>query len=179
MEQERAGDADRTVDPQAGLEIVTTSPAGTAALGQALAEGLVPGDLVALVGVLGAGKTVFAAGVARGLGVRESVVSPTFTIVREYEGVVPLQHIDLYRLSTLTDALDLGLDEVLDRDAVTLVEWGDLLPALLPLDRLEVRLAPRVGRADERIVTVTGCGPVSRTRVDRLGRRAPHMAQGG
>ncbi|HEY3237992.1 MAG TPA: tRNA (adenosine(37)-N6)-threonylcarbamoyltransferase complex ATPase subunit type 1 TsaE, partial [Acidimicrobiia bacterium] len=98
-----------------------------------------PGDLVVLAGPLGSGKTAFAQGVARGLGVTDPVVSPTFTIVREYTGRVPLAHVDVYRLERLQELHDLGFDEILD-DRVTLVEWGDAAGPVLPPDRLEVRL---------------------------------------
>jgi tRNA threonylcarbamoyladenosine biosynthesis protein TsaE len=111
---------------------------------RALAEGigrtlLRPGDLVVLSGELGSGKTAFAQGVARGLGVTEPVVSPSFTIVREYEGRFPVAHVDVYRIDRLQELHDLGFDELLD-DRVTLVEWGDAAGPLLPADRLEVRL---------------------------------------
>lgn len=113
------------------------------------------GDLVMLAGDLGAGKTAFAQGVARGLDVTDAVVSPTFTIVREYEGRLPLTHVDVYRLERLQDLHDLGFDEFLD-DGVTLVEWGDVVASLLPPDRLEVRL--QFVSDDEREIELTPQG---------------------
>ena len=126
---------------------VTRSTDETLELARAVGELLRPGDVVSLVGELGAGKTVFARGVARALGVTELVVSPTFTIVREYEGRVPLVHVDVYRIDAVQELHDLGFEEVVRDDAVTIVEWGDMIDGLLPGDRLDVRLTP--GAADD------------------------------
>jgi tRNA threonylcarbamoyladenosine biosynthesis protein TsaE len=136
---------------------VTRSTDETLELAHAVGELLRPGDVVSLVGELGAGKTVFARGVARALGVTELVVSPTFTIVREYEGRVPLVHVDVYRIDAVQELHDLGFEEVVRDDAVTIVEWGDMIDGLLPGDRLDVRLTP--GAADdERVVEIEGHG---------------------
>ena len=136
---------------------VTRSTDETLELARAVGELLRPGDVVSLVGELGAGKTVFARGVARALGVTELVVSPTFTIVREYEGRVPLVHVDVYRIDAVQELHDLGFEEVVRDDAVTIVEWGDMIDGLLPGDRLDVRLTP--GAADdERVVEIEGHG---------------------
>jgi tRNA threonylcarbamoyladenosine biosynthesis protein TsaE len=136
---------------------VTRSTDETLELARAVGELLRPGDVVSLVGELGAGKTVFARGVARALGVTELVVSPTFTIVREYEGRVPLVHVDVYRIDAVQELHDLGFEEVVRDDAVTIVEWGDMIDGLLPGDRLDVRLAPG-GAEDERVVEIEGHG---------------------
>src|SRR5205823_13875467 len=103
------------------------------------------------VGVLGAGRTGFARGGARAFGVTEPVVSPSFTIVREYDGRMPLVHVDVYRIDTVQELHDLGFEELVRDDAVTLVEWGDMIDGLLPGDRLDVRLAPGA-TDDERVV---------------------------
>jgi len=107
----------------------TRSPEETRALGEALARRLSPGDLVALLGDLGAGKTTFVQGLARGLGVPPEVyvTSPSFTLVNEYPGRVPLFHVDLYRLSP-EETEELGLAEMLSR-GVMVVEWAERLPA--------------------------------------------------
>jgi len=136
---------------------------------RSLAEGLGrvvlrPGDVVVLAGELGAGKTAFAQGVARGLGVTEPVVSPTFVIVREYEGRVPLAHVDVYRLDRLQELHDLGFDELLDAGRVTLVEWGDVAAPLLPSERLEVRLSMTGEDAREIRVDAHGESWISRRR---------------
>jgi tRNA threonylcarbamoyladenosine biosynthesis protein TsaE len=136
---------------------VTRSTEETLELARAVGELLRPGDVVSLVGELGAGKTVFARGVARALGVTDLVVSPTFTIVREYEGRVPLVHVDVYRIDAVQELHDLGFEEVVRDDAVTLVEWGDKIEGLLPGDRLDIRLAPG-GADDERAVEIEGHG---------------------
>lgn len=122
------------------MRVLTRSVDETRDLGRGLGESLLrAGDLVVLAGTLGSGKTAFAQGVARGLGVEETVVSPTFTIVREYQGRLPLAHVDCYRLERIQELHDLGFDELLE-DRVTLVEWGDAAGPLLPPERLEVRL---------------------------------------
>jgi tRNA threonylcarbamoyladenosine biosynthesis protein TsaE len=150
-----------------GGRAVTRSTDETLELARAVGELLRPGDVVSLVGELGAGKTVFARGVARALGVTELVVSPTFTIVREYEGRVPLVHVDVYRIDAVQELHDLGFEEVVRDDAVTLVEWGDRIDGLLPGDRLDVRLAP--GAADdERVVEIEGHGHSWRARAAAL-----------
>ena len=136
---------------------MTRSTDETLELARAVGELLRPGDVISLVGELGAGKTVFARGVARALGVTELVVSPTFTIVREYEGRVPLVHVDVYRIDAVQELHDLGFEEVVRDDAVTIVEWGDMIDGLLPGDRLDIRLTP--GAADdERVVEIEGHG---------------------
>jgi tRNA threonylcarbamoyladenosine biosynthesis protein TsaE len=128
------------------MTIRTGSPDATRALAAALGPLLEPGDVVSLVGDLGAGKTAFAQGLAAGLGVDGPVTSPTFTIVQEYEGRLPVAHVDVYRLDTVQDLYDLGFDELIDDGRVTIVEWGDLIAQALPADRLVVRIEP--GAAD-------------------------------
>jgi tRNA threonylcarbamoyladenosine biosynthesis protein TsaE len=113
------------------LDAVTKSPAETEAAGERLGGKLQVGDLLLLKGGLGAGKTTFVRGVARGCGSSAPVASPTFQLVRVYAGRVQLAHVDLYRLSTSAELVDLGLEELLDEGAVV-VEWGDRLEATLP-----------------------------------------------
>jgi tRNA threonylcarbamoyladenosine biosynthesis protein TsaE len=142
-------------------------------LGRALLQ---PGDLIVLAGELGSGKTVFAQGVARGLGVTERVVSPTFTIVREYEGRVPFAHVDVYRIDRLQELHDLGFDELLD-DRVTLVEWGDAAGPLLPSERLEVRLVS--AGDEEREISVSVHGESWQIRSRRLDEVLAAFVPGG
>ena len=135
------------------MKLHTDSADETRAVAVALGELLAPGDLVLLVGDLGAGKTAFAQGLARGLGVEEPVTSPTFTIVQEYAGRLPVVHVDVYRLDRLQDLYDLGLEEAGDR-GVTVVEWGDLVEQAVPAEHLVVRIEP--GAADtERVLELT------------------------
>ncbi|MDQ1467352.1 MAG: tRNA threonylcarbamoyladenosine biosynthesis protein TsaE [Actinomycetota bacterium] len=143
----------------------TSSPDATRALAAALASVVEAGDVISLVGDLGAGKTAFAQGLARGLGVAGPVTSPTFTIVQEYEGRLPVAHVDVYRLDTIQDLYDLGFDELIDDGRVTIVEWGDLIAPALPADHLVVRIDP--GDADtERVLELSFHG------AHWLGRRA-------
>ena len=116
----------------------TTSVAATRELAAAVAALARPGDLVLLVGDLGAGKTAFTQGFAEALGVSETITSPTFTLVRTYVGKHKLNHLDVYRLVTVAEAEDLGLGELLE-DGITLIEWGDTIAAVLPADYLELR----------------------------------------
>ncbi len=124
------------------LDIISHSEAQTRRLGARLAGLLSPGDVIALVGGLGTGKTRFAQGVGRGLGVTEAITSPTFTLVREYRGSgirLPFFHVDLYRVENAAQTLTFGLDEYLYGDGVCLIEWADRLESSrLPADHLWV-----------------------------------------
>ena len=115
-----------------GLTILSSVEAAQA-FGESWATGLVGGEVFALHGVLGAGKTQLAKGLARGLGYRGDVTSPTFTIVHEYlGGRLPVYHIDLYRIENEKDAIDIGLEEYLPGEGVTVIEWPEKISALLP-----------------------------------------------
>lgn len=129
----------------------------TRALAAAVAGLTRNGDLLLLVGDLGAGKTHFTQGFARALGVTDRVTSPTFTLANRYEGRLRINHLDAYRVEQLTDAEDLALPELLE-DGVTLIEWGDNLTPVLPLDRLEVRITLGDGDDDRRL-ELSGVGP--------------------
>ena len=108
------------------MEFITTSPAETEALGEALGKLLQPGTVLAYRGDLGAGKTAFTRGLARGLGCSEQVTSPTYTIVNEYlGGRLPLFHFDMYRLASADDLFDIGWDDYLERGGVCAVEWSE------------------------------------------------------
>ncbi len=122
-----------------GVTLATEDAEATRTVGASLAAHLRPGDVVALAGELGAGKTCLVQGVARALGIEVAVTSPTFVLVKSYAGRLPLVHVDVYRLDRLQDVLDLG-DEVFAPEAVTFVEWGDAVAAVLPDDRLDVEL---------------------------------------
>lgn len=134
------------------IEIVTRSPDTTRDLAAALAAVAQPGDRIALVGPLGAGKTQFAKGFARGLGVTDVVNSPSFTLMAEYAGRLPLFHQDLYRLSGAEEALAGGLIDERQLDGVTLSEWGDRLPEALDQARMTVSI--EVLADEERRVTI-------------------------
>lgn len=119
----------------------TKAAEDTKELAAALAALAKPGDVILLAGDLGSGKTTFAQGFGAGLGVQEPIVSPTFTLVRSYQGTsLTLVHCDVYRLDHLQEVIDLGLSELLDDGGVALIEWGDMAAPTLPADFLEVRL---------------------------------------
>jgi tRNA threonylcarbamoyladenosine biosynthesis protein TsaE len=149
------------------MKVVTRSVEETRALGEQLGRDvLAVGDVVVLSGELGSGKTALAQGVGRGLEVDGPVVSPTFTLVREYEGRVRLCHVDIYRLDRIQELHELGIEEQLE-DSVTLIEWGEMAGSALPSDRLEVRITPGVG-PDERIIELVLLGESWRRRSRRL-----------
>ncbi len=138
----------------------TTTPGETETLGETIGRAAKPGDVVALWGELGSGKTTLVRGLARGLGVPDrAVTSPTFVIVREHdEGRIPLFHIDLYRLAP-GDAPSTGWDEALSSGGLTAIEWPDRVEPWLPVDRLDVRLRQVDG--DEREILIVATGPGS------------------
>jgi tRNA threonylcarbamoyladenosine biosynthesis protein TsaE len=118
--------------------VVTRDPAATRALAAALAEVARPGDLISLVGDLGAGKTQFAKGFGAGLGITDTIVSPSFVLMAEYRGRLPMFHIDLYRLADAAEAMAGGLIDDRQTEGVTLVEWAERLADAMPYDRLAV-----------------------------------------
>jgi len=119
---------------------VTTSPEGTDELAAVVAAASQPGDLIVLIGGLGAGKTRFVQGFARAMGVEEQVTSPTFALVHNYVGRFPVLHADLYRMVSEHEVLDLGIDEALADGAIALVEWGDIASDVLRPDRLTITI---------------------------------------
>lgn len=116
------------------------------------------GDVLVLVGDLGAGKTAFSKAFGAALGVNEPMTSPTFTLAREYQGRLPLHHLDVYRLEHMAEVLDLDLPDLLDSGGVVLIEWGDAILPALPPDYLEVRFVFGEGD-DDRTITLTPVGP--------------------
>jgi tRNA threonylcarbamoyladenosine biosynthesis protein TsaE len=122
--------------------ITTHSEEETIELGRRIARDLPPRAVVLLIGNLGAGKTTLAKGIVSELTAAEpeEISSPTFTLIHEY-GNARVYHIDLYRLDTVQEVATLGLDEIFDRDAVVLIEWGERFPDILPKNRFEIRLA--------------------------------------
>jgi tRNA threonylcarbamoyladenosine biosynthesis protein TsaE len=139
------------------LELISTSPEATRAFAARLAAAAAPGDVLCLWGDLGAGKTVFAKGFGAGLGVTDTILSPSFVLMGEHAGRLPLFHIDLYRLATATEAVDGGLLDDRQGSGVVLIEWPDRLGAALPPDRFDVRID---GGADEpRRLRVSAHGP--------------------
>lgn len=121
--------------------IISSSPKETLSLARRLAEGLRPGCVLALIGPLGSGKTLFVKGLARGLGLSARVAtSPTFTIIHEYDGQCPLFHVDLYRLDDPREVAELGLEEYFDREGVVALEWSEKAQGQLPDRTITVQL---------------------------------------
>lgn len=138
------------------MELLSHSPEDTEDIGARLAEQLEPGAVVAFTGDLGAGKTAFTRGLARGLGCHGRVTSPTFTIVNEYEGPTPLFHFDLYRLGGEEELWDIGWEDYLARNGVCAVEWSEIAPGALPENTVYVTLRRRPGAEEEREILVEG-----------------------
>ena len=136
------------------MTYITNAPEETEALGEALARELKPGDVVAFTGDLGAGKTAFTRGLARGLGVADRVTSPTFTIVNEYEGGrLPLFHFDMYRLGSSEELFDIGWEDYLSRGGVCAVEWSEIVDDAL--EGTPIRVEIRRGEHDgQRVITI-------------------------
>jgi len=136
---------------------VSQSPTETAEWGRRLAPLLQPGDVIALRGELGTGKTTFVQGLARGLGITRPVTSPTFILINEYPSQPRLYHVDCYRIAEAAEAWTIGLDELIDDDGVCVIEWADRVAPLLPAERLEVVLTwtgPQTRR-----IEIVGYGP--------------------
>src|SRR5436190_11306976 len=153
------------------LVMRTETAEDTRALGAAIAPLLRVHDVIVLTGELGAGKTTLVRGIAAGLGAREHVASPTFTLVREYvSGRIPIAHVDVYRLDRVQDVVDLALDELEDGECVLIVEWGDAVEELLPDDRLRVELTTEdpTGDSEVRRVVIMSAGSSWLERADEL-----------
>jgi tRNA threonylcarbamoyladenosine biosynthesis protein TsaE len=139
-----------------GMDYLTHNEIETEALGETLARRLGPGDVVAYRGDLGAGKTAFTRGLARGLGCTGRVTSPTFTVVNEYEGRLPLFHFDLYRLEGEDALYDVGWEDYLDRGGVCAVEWSERAEAALPRETVWVSIRRCAESGDWRRITIEG-----------------------
>ena len=139
--------------------MISRSVEETERLGADLARALRPGDVVALIGEIGAGKTTFVRGLAQGLGVpASSVASPSFVLVRQYtSGRIPLYHADLFRLDSLPQAANVGLEDYYEKGGVTLIEWANQVPGVLPEEFLEVRF--EVVSPEARRLSVAARGP--------------------
>ncbi|MCP9455239.1 MAG: tRNA (adenosine(37)-N6)-threonylcarbamoyltransferase complex ATPase subunit type 1 TsaE [Nitrospira sp.] len=147
-----------------------SSPAQTDALGQALGRILKGGDVLALMGELGSGKTSLIRGIAAGLGIaRKAVSSPTFVLAHEYRGRLPLFHLDLYRVREEAEAEERGLFSYFSADGVTAIEWADRLPTLLPPDHLTIHLEYKTGRG--RLVRLAATGPRSSALLMQMSQR--------
>jgi len=145
------------------MTIITNSEAETIHEGEKLGRTLSPGAVVALYGGLGAGKTAFTRGLAAGLGIAMSVSSPTFTIVNEYPGAVPLFHFDMYRLCGESELFDIGWDDYLERGGVCAVEWSEKVPGAFSLDAISVRIESLGGETRHLEIAPHGAGVPGRS----------------
>jgi tRNA threonylcarbamoyladenosine biosynthesis protein TsaE len=148
--------------------LATASAEETRDLATSIASILRPGDVISLTGDLGAGKTTFVQGAARGLGAVDPVLSPTFTLVRQYAGPVPIYHLDVYRLERMQDVIDLGFEEMTDANGVVFVEWGDAIEALLPPEHLQLELSIPPEEGTARLLEVTWSGESWAVRQEHL-----------
>jgi len=137
------------------LEITTNCDMETMAAGEDYAKVLKAGDVVAIRGDLGAGKTVFVKGIARGLGIAEMVTSPTFTILREYAGWIPLYHFDVYRIKDPDEMEDTGFFELIGGEGVVVIEWADKIEELLPPGKNDV-IIEKTGENQRKITVYEG-----------------------
>lgn len=138
------------------MEYLSHSTAETESIGASLGQRLLPGSVLAYRGDLGMGKTAFTRGLARGLGFTGRVTSPTFTIVNEYEGRIPLFHFDMYRLGSSEELFDIGWEDYLSRGGVCAVEWSERVTDALPPDTVWVEIRRYPEEEGWRVITITG-----------------------
>jgi tRNA threonylcarbamoyladenosine biosynthesis protein TsaE len=138
------------------VNLISRCPEDTLLLGRIIGENLARGDVIALVGELGTGKTTITQGIARGLGVPEKyyITSPTFTLINEYPGEITLYHLDVYRLTGPDDLSDIGYEEYFFGDGVTVIEWAEKIEDILPDDVISIGLSYREG--NEREIEISG-----------------------
>jgi tRNA threonylcarbamoyladenosine biosynthesis protein TsaE len=153
--------------------VLSRSPRATFALGARLGRALLPGDVVGLVGELGAGKTQLVRGACRGAGVPDrEVSSPSFAIVATYRGRLPVHHADLYRVSGPDELYATGFGDLVGGEGALLVEWADRVPSALPAERLEIRLAHHPRALEWRSIEVSGTGDRGRRLAAALAPRS-------
>ncbi len=167
----------RALSPaQPTWQFASLSPHHTDRLGRAIGSALVGGETLALFGPLGAGKTALVRGIAEGLDAPVSAVSsPTFVLVHEYRGRVPLAHVDLYRLTSTREIESIGLEEYLTGPTVAAIEWADKGRAILPSDRLEIVL--RHDAVGSRTIQLIATGPISTGLLKRTKRHHARLAR--
>ncbi len=141
MRQDEANPTTKFVTNMSYFELITHSPEETQRLGIRIGELSLPGDIFLVVGALGTGKTCLTQGIAWGLGIKEYALSPSFVIVRELYGRLPLYHVDLYRLNRIEEVVDLGLDDYLYGSGVCVVEWAEKGLSVLPTEHLLIQIS--------------------------------------
>ena len=140
------------------IEVLTKDPEETALLGKLIGEAARPGDVVLFTGDLGAGKTTMSQGIAEGLDILEEVTSPTFTLMQIYHGRMDLYHLDVYRLSSEEEALDIGIEEAMYGEGLCLMEWAEHFPSLWPEDHLLIRIERRLQAGRKIEMSAQGAG---------------------
>jgi len=138
------------------LRIITTSVTETMEAGYKLGNILEPGDVICLFGDLGTGKTVFTGGIAKALGIDGYITSPTFSIVNEYNGRLPLFHFDVYRIADTEEMFEIGFEEYLDAGGIVVIEWAGVISDIIPENRIEVKIEKMgidAGSIDKRRIT--------------------------
>jgi len=135
-------------------QIISHSAEDTISFGEGIAKSLKKGSVITLHGPLGSGKTTIVKGIARGLGIEETITSPSFTLISEYEGSCHLYHMDLYRIDGIDEFEMLGVEELMYGQGITLIEWAEKIKDLLPHDRISISF--KIGPEDDRTITVEG-----------------------
>lgn len=139
------------------MKIIANNLKDTEKLGKIIAKCLEKGTVICLDGELGAGKTSLTQFIAEEFGVKEYIVSPTFTIIKEYEGKLPFYHMDVYRIGSEDDMYELGFDEYIYSEGVTIIEWADLIRGILPQERINIKIIRIDDRKRE--ISIEGEGP--------------------
>lgn len=121
-------------------EFISSSPEETFQIAKNFSERLKPGDIVALCGNLGTGKTIFVKGICAGLNAEQVPLSPTFSIINEYNGIYKIFHFDFYRIKNISELYDIGYEDYFNDESICLIEWADLFPEILPENRFEVKI---------------------------------------
>ncbi len=129
-------------------KFISNSPAETEKIAYDVASNLKPGDVICLGGDLGAGKTAFAKGLIKSLGVVDHVTSPTFTIVNEYDGKWPVYHFDVYRINDVEEMFEIGFEEYVYGDGISIIEWADNIKEILPLSHLKIEIKKDLSRGE-------------------------------
>lgn len=140
------------------LKLLVPTTEDMVELGRVMGKTVAPGQVIALIGDLGAGKTTLVQGIAKGLDIQANLTSPTFTLIKQYSGRIPLYHIDVYRLDDPEEILFLGLDEILLEEAVVVVEWAERIEELLPSEYLRIRIAMEADARRQVMIEAEGSG---------------------
>lgn len=146
------------------IKLLSESADETMEIGRAIGRCLSEGDVIGLTGVLGSGKSVIARGILRALGVQGEIPSPSFIIAARYEAEIPVNHIDLYRLEGVDEVVDLGLEDLLYSEEISVIEWAEKMAGIMPEARIDIRLD--LGKQpDERLITISPSGDLMRSKL--------------